>query len=313
MVLTGDIHQEFAFEVPHPNGSFTDVGGVQEGSVATEFTATSVVNDPRIWPVTEAAAQQIIPWLEHGDIDNTLEHRLLGPRLQRWSGCTWTSCIPGRIPMGAQHLANFCLPPLKCPPMRRFQKVSHSGFYRSSLCPWMLPCPAPLRNPSPWNSGWAGTLPAGGTQAPQMELASWAQMASLTGQPLDQPRSGFGSTPRASFSPTLTWPKCVGLTGAEGDLRHPLAPAHGWFLRAPKTAAPPAAGCAGVCDEDANQNGICDDIEDSLCGPGSVWSPSLGLCVGVSGDCPTDLDNNGSTGSADLLIFLTQFGTNCSN
>ena len=29
----------------------------------------------------------------------------------------------------------------------------------------------------------------------------------------------------------------------EGDLRHPLAPAHGWFLRAPKTAAPPAAGC----------------------------------------------------------------------
>ena len=72
VVLTGDIHQEFAFEVPHPNGSFTDVGGVQEGSVATEFTATSVVNDPRIWPVTEAAAQQIIPWLEHGDIDNTL-------------------------------------------------------------------------------------------------------------------------------------------------------------------------------------------------------------------------------------------------
>ena len=25
--------------------------------------------------------------------------------------------------------------------------------------------------------------------------------------------------------------------------------------------------------------------------------PILGLCVGVSGDCPTDLDNNGSTGS----------------
>ena len=77
---------------------------------------------------------------------------------------------------------------------------------------------------------------------------------------------------------------------------------------------PDAIGvCDGECDEDANQNGICDDIEDSLCGPGSVWSPSLGLCVGVSGDCPTDLDNNGSTGSADLLIFLTQFGTNCSN
>ena len=74
VVLTGDIHQEFAFEVPNPDGSFIDAFGVQEGSVATEFTATSVVNDPRFWPISEAAAQQILPWLEHGDIDNTLSN-----------------------------------------------------------------------------------------------------------------------------------------------------------------------------------------------------------------------------------------------
>ena len=72
VVLTGDIHQEFAFEIPDPAGGFIDANGVQAGSVGTEFTATSVVNDPRVWPLTEAAAQQIVPWLEHGDIDNPL-------------------------------------------------------------------------------------------------------------------------------------------------------------------------------------------------------------------------------------------------
>ena len=72
VVLTGDIHQEFAFEIPDPAGGFVDAGGTQTGSVGTEFTATSVVNSPRVWPLTEAAAQQLIPWLEHGDIDNTL-------------------------------------------------------------------------------------------------------------------------------------------------------------------------------------------------------------------------------------------------
>ena len=72
VVLTGDIHQEFALEVPDLAGGFVDAAGAQAGSLATEFTATSVVNGPRIWPLTEAAAQQIIPWLEHGDIDNPL-------------------------------------------------------------------------------------------------------------------------------------------------------------------------------------------------------------------------------------------------
>ena len=72
VVLTGDIHQEFALEIPDPAGGFVDAGGVQAGSVGTEFTATSVVNGPRLWPLTEAAAQQLIPWLEHGDIDNPL-------------------------------------------------------------------------------------------------------------------------------------------------------------------------------------------------------------------------------------------------
>ena len=64
------------------------------------------------------------------------------------------------------------------------------------------------------------------------------------------------------------------------------------------------------------KNGICDDVEESLCGgPGTVWSPSLDwvLGVGIGGDCPTDLDGQWEhRSSADLLIFLTQFGQNCS-
>jgi hypothetical protein len=75
---------------------------------------------------------------------------------------------------------------------------------------------------------------------------------------------------------------------------------------------PDAVGvCDGDCEADQNQNGICDDLEASLCGPGSVWSPSLQLCVGIDGACPTDLDGNGSTGSADLLIFLTNYNLFC--
>ena len=69
--------------------------------------------------------------------------------------------------------------------------------------------------------------------------------------------------------------------------------------------------CDGDCEADENQNGICDDLEASLCGPGSVWSPSLQLCVGIDGSCPTDLDGNGSTGSADLLIFLSEYNLFC--
>ena len=31
------------------------------------------------------------------------------------------------------------------------------------------------------------------------------------------------------------------------------------------------------------------------------------------GECPADLNNDGVTGSADLLMFLTDFGTSCAD
>jgi hypothetical protein len=69
--------------------------------------------------------------------------------------------------------------------------------------------------------------------------------------------------------------------------------------------------CGGTCVSDANANGICDDLEATLCGPGSFYSPELGQCLGLDGTCPTDLDGNGSTGSADLLILLSNYNLFC--
>ena len=71
--------------------------------------------------------------------------------------------------------------------------------------------------------------------------------------------------------------------------------------------------CDGECEADVNQNGICDALEPSLCGPGTVWDPFQGLCIGLDGSCPTDLDGNGSTGSADLLIFLSNYNLFCND
>jgi len=75
---------------------------------------------------------------------------------------------------------------------------------------------------------------------------------------------------------------------------------------------PDAIGvCDGECEADENENGICDDLESGLCGDGTTWVPSIGLCVGVGGDCPTDLDGSGETGASDLLIFLANFSLSC--
>ena len=76
---------------------------------------------------------------------------------------------------------------------------------------------------------------------------------------------------------------------------------------------PDAIGvCGGECEADENDNGICDALEETMCGPGTTWDPSTGLCTGVdNSNCPTDLDGDGYTGVPDLLIFLSQFSTAC--
>jgi hypothetical protein len=76
---------------------------------------------------------------------------------------------------------------------------------------------------------------------------------------------------------------------------------------------PDAVGvCDGDCEEDDNGNGICDDLEESLCGPGTTWNSETGQCEG-SGDgaCPGDFNQDGEITVSDLLTFLTLLGNPC--
>ncbi|MDA0913360.1 MAG: CRTAC1 family protein [Bacteroidetes bacterium] len=62
-------------------------------------------------------------------------------------------------------------------------------------------------------------------------------------------------------------------------------------------------------------DGSCDfDCYDgpSSCGPGSVWSASLEMCV-TSDDCQFDFDGSGYITIADLLYFLVAFNQPCPN
>ena len=77
---------------------------------------------------------------------------------------------------------------------------------------------------------------------------------------------------------------------------------------------PDAVGvCDGDCEEDDNGNGICDDLEESLCGPGTTWNPDTGQCEGSGGggDCPGDFNQDGEITVSDLLSFLTLLGNPC--
>ena len=71
------------------------------------------------------------------------------------------------------------------------------------------------------------------------------------------------------------------------------------------------------CDNDFNDNGICDDSEVFGCTyPDAMNFDSSatiddGSCEYASNPCPTDLDSDGSVGASDLLIFLGAFGNTC--
>ena len=70
--------------------------------------------------------------------------------------------------------------------------------------------------------------------------------------------------------------------------------------------------CGGDCAADINGNGICDDEDATLCGPGTAWDALAGVCTCLTLQCVTDLDASGSTGASDLLIFLSAYGQDCS-
>jgi hypothetical protein len=73
------------------------------------------------------------------------------------------------------------------------------------------------------------------------------------------------------------------------------------------------------CDNDFNDNGICDDVEVFGCTyPDAMNFDSLataddGSCLydDVSSDCPSDIDGDGTVTTQDLLSFLSFFGEVC--
>ena len=81
---------------------------------------------------------------------------------------------------------------------------------------------------------------------------------------------------------------------------------------------PPATyfDCNGVCENDADGDGICDELEglipelETACGANTVWDPALGQCI-MNAECIGDVDPDGHIGSTDLLYLLGNFGTFC--
>ena len=73
--------------------------------------------------------------------------------------------------------------------------------------------------------------------------------------------------------------------------------------------------CDGNCQMDENNNGICDQLEDScgpaMCGEGTIWDPAIGQCVAMFNDCPYDLNGDGLVQLQDLMDFLLYYGTYC--
>jgi hypothetical protein len=64
------------------------------------------------------------------------------------------------------------------------------------------------------------------------------------------------------------------------------------------------------CISDNDQNGICDEYEFYACGQGTFYDSETEQCL-PSANCPTDMNDSGSTGMSDLLEFLTMFGLEC--
>ena len=80
--------------------------------------------------------------------------------------------------------------------------------------------------------------------------------------------------------------------------------------------AHPNFDCDGNCNNDADGDGICDELEglipeaESHCGIGTMWDAELGQCV-FNVECAGDINLDGAITSGDILLMLANFGTWC--
>ena len=74
----------------------------------------------------------------------------------------------------------------------------------------------------------------------------------------------------------------------------------------------PTLVCWSSCTSCSDGDGA-DETGAGFCGPGTVWSPDLQLCVGTdeANACPEDITGDGIVTVADLLALLAAFGDVC--
>lgn len=78
----------------------------------------------------------------------------------------------------------------------------------------------------------------------------------------------------------------------------------------------PNFDCDGNCNNDADGDGICDELEglipdaESHCGIGTMWDAEIGQCV-YNVECAGDINLDGAITSGDLLLMLANFATWC--
>ena len=69
------------------------------------------------------------------------------------------------------------------------------------------------------------------------------------------------------------------------------------------------SNCQMICESMVSQ--ACSAVTEGLCGPGTIWSTSMGACVRFH-PCPEDFNDSGDISIGDLLMLLGFFGTTCS-
>lgn len=90
--------------------------------------------------------------------------------------------------------------------------------------------------------------------------------------------------------------------------------------------------CSGDCVNDVDEDGICDELDESTldyldgynagflaglsvsgqesCGPGTYWDDGFALCLPIE-ICVGDLNEDGIRGTGDLLLLLSYYGQFC--
>lgn len=77
----------------------------------------------------------------------------------------------------------------------------------------------------------------------------------------------------------------------------------------------PFYDCDGICLNDFDLDGVCDELENYCLGPGccaegTIWDPVERRCY-ASDSCPADLNKDGQINTTDVLGVIGAFGTSC--